>query len=51
MAEQAVSADYRDACLDLERRWLKLALSYEYTDRINGSAARLVCNIDDLAKQ
>jgi hypothetical protein len=48
MAEQAVNADYRDACLDLEQRWLKLALSYEYSDRINDSSARLVCNIDEL---
>ena len=48
MAEQATDAAYRECCLDLEQRWLKLALSYEYSDRINDFAARLVCKHDEL---
>ena len=47
MAERAVSADYRECCLDLEQRWLKLALSYEYSDQINDFVARLVCKHDE----
>ena len=51
MAEQATDAAYRECCLDLEQRWLKLALSYEYSGRINNLATRLVCNVDELTKQ
>ncbi len=34
-ADQAASPEVREFHLDLERRWLKLAQSYEMSDRVN----------------
>jgi len=45
MADQ-VDAKHRQTYLDLEARWLKLALSYEFSDRLNQYTAHMACALD-----
>jgi hypothetical protein len=46
-AEQQVKPEYKETYLDLERRWLTLAMSYEFGDRLNQYAAHVACALDD----
>jgi hypothetical protein len=47
MADQSPPSEYKLACLDLAERWRKLALSYEFADRMNQVSASLACGMDD----
>lgn len=50
MAEQQNSPVLRQTYLDLEARWIKLALSYENADRLNQYIAHLACALDQPPK-
>jgi hypothetical protein len=45
MAECA-GEQHKQTYLDLEQRWLKLALSYDFSDRLNQYTANVACMID-----
>jgi hypothetical protein len=45
MADQGPS-NFRQVYLDLEQRWRKLALSYEFSDRLNRFTAHTTCAMD-----
>jgi hypothetical protein len=45
MAAQAPDLELRGVYLDLETRWLALAVSYEFPDRLNQYAAHLACTL------
>ena len=47
IADQTPPSGYKAACLDIEERWRKLALSCEYADRMNQFSASLACALDE----
>ena len=51
MAERQTDAERKKTYLDLENRWVKLALSYELSDRLNQYTASLACALDAAKKK
>jgi hypothetical protein len=47
----STDSNYKATYLDLEARWIKLALSYEFADRLNEYTAHVACALDHSAKQ
>jgi hypothetical protein len=47
----SVDSKYKATYLDLEARWIKLALSYEFAARLNEYTAHVACALDRSAKQ
>lgn len=42
--------EYRQSYLDLEARWLRLALHQEFSDQLNAYVANIACRLDDKGK-
>jgi len=45
-AARQTDAERKAPYLDLEARWIKLALSYEYSGRASATTAHLACRLD-----
>jgi hypothetical protein len=50
MAEHAADPARKEIYLDLERRWARLALSYEDSEPYIQLTAQLACALDELRK-
>jgi hypothetical protein len=51
MAERDCTVEQKATYLDLEARWMKLAASYEFSDRFNRFTASMVCILDEAKNQ
>jgi hypothetical protein len=50
MAERHGTPEQEETYRDLETRWMKLATSYEFSDRFNRFTANMVCILDEAKK-
>jgi hypothetical protein len=51
MAQRQVDPEWRKTYQELETRWLRLAFSYEFADRLNQYTANLACALDQQKKK
>jgi hypothetical protein len=50
-AERHCSEEQRATYRDLEARWMKLAASYEFSDRFSRITANMLCGLDEVKKK